>query len=191
MSASDGQMRAMFFKNEKWKLNRCLAPGTECPNRAIRSHSVQNARVLDLIVSNGHVKRIKYQLEKDGSFRVYFDDIGRNEASTFEGFCSSHDTSIFVALDTRAFDLADQEQLFLLAYRSVARELHSVMQGATKVQSAYQDRIALGMDTGLVPEPAGLRAVGHMINASRPGNIRSFWIRRSLKRSTLRWNTSH
>lgn len=161
----NGKRRALFFNTDKWKLNRCLAPGNLCTNQAIRSHSVQNSKVLELLACEGHVKGIKYNVEKDSSMSVKFEDIGRNRASTFEGFCSEHDQSLFHLIDTNTFDPGNQEHLFLTAYRSVAREVHAVMEGAAKLQFAYQGRISLGLDTGSVPEPAGMQAISNFINA--------------------------
>ena len=165
MEVDNGRIRGLFFKNAQWRLNRCLAPGLDCTERAIHAHSVQNAHVMGLLARNGHVKAIKYAVKKDDSFSVFFKDVGRNQASTFEGFCRQHDTSLFLPIDTRPLDPKDTEQLFLFAYRSVARETHAVMEGAIKMQSAYQDRVSMGLDTGLTPEPAGMTAVGHIINA--------------------------
>lgn len=146
-------------------MNRCLAPGPVCREKAIRAHSVQNARTMDLLARNGHVKAIKLAIEWNRGPAVRFEDVGRNLASTFEGFCGAHDTSLFLPIDTRPFDPNDAEQLFLIAYRSIARETLVVMEGASKIHSAYQDRISMNLDTGRIPEPAGMRALGHMMNA--------------------------
>jgi hypothetical protein len=164
MSARDQQMRGMYFKIQNWNLNRCLAPGPQCPNTAIRAHTVQNGRVMDILERSGHVKRIVIRSTNAG-VKLSFEDIGRNLASTFEGFCSTHGTQLFIPIDTTPLDPTNEEQLFLLTYRSVARETHSVMEGASKIQSAYQSRIQVGIDTGLEPEPVGLQAVAHMANA--------------------------
>ncbi len=47
--------------------------------------------------------------------------VGINRASTFTGFCSEHDRSIFAPLETRLF-MATPEQCFLLCYRALCRE---------------------------------------------------------------------
>ena len=49
--------------------------------------------------------------------------LGVARASTFTGFCSKHDDSIFAPLEKRPFT-GTAEQCFLLAYRALARELH-------------------------------------------------------------------
>jgi hypothetical protein len=48
--------------------------------------------------------------------------IGIGQASTFPGFCGEHDARLFRSIDAADFDL-NEEAIFLLAYRSLAREL--------------------------------------------------------------------
>lgn len=133
-----------------------------CQSKAIRAHSIQNARVFDLVSADNHVSMLKARFTKDGP-SIIFDEIGRNEASTFPGFCSDHDAAIFRRLDAEPLALADDEQLFLLAYRSVSRELHATMEAAAKIQGAYQDRVERGLDDGDVPTPAGMEALSKMM----------------------------
>ena len=60
--------------------------------------------------------------DDDGVYR--FKLIGINKASTFTGFCQRHDTELFSPLETRPFT-ASKEQLFLLAYRALSKELYA------------------------------------------------------------------
>ena len=158
-------MREVFYRTLNWKLNRCLAPGRICKEKAIRAHSVQNARTMDLLARNGHVKAIKLIIEQGSGPSVRFEDVGRNLASTFEGFCAAHDTSLFLPIDSRPLDINNEQQLFLYAYRSIARETHAEIEAASKIQSAYQYRISIKFDIGLNSEQAGMEALGHMMNA--------------------------
>jgi hypothetical protein len=114
---------------------------------------------MGLLQRDGHVKSLWPQIGRDDSLSVTWRDDGRNFATTFEGFCSAHDTSLFLPIDTRPLNPSDQEQLFLYAYRAVARELHESMEAALKVQSLYQQRIEAGIDKGDEPEIAGMLAV--------------------------------
>lgn len=50
--------------------------------------------------------------------------VSRNDASTFTGLCSKHDTELFKAIDTDPLDVGNCEHLRQLAYRSVMREMH-------------------------------------------------------------------
>lgn len=129
-----------------------------CGKPPIRAHSIQNARVIDLIAAKNHVISFRPRYTLDG-FLIDFKSIGRNEASTFTGLCATHDAELFRPLDTRAFDLGDREQLFLLADRSVTRELHAVMEGAARIQAAYQSRVERGVDPKGEPSAAGMQAV--------------------------------
>jgi hypothetical protein len=159
------ELLSTFFERDKWRLNRCLAPGMSCTSDAIQAHSLQNAQVLELLVRDGHVKRLTKRIDREKGPLIFFDDIGRNQATTFAGFCPEHDSKIFKPIDTNAFCPTDPEHLFLTAYRAVARELHTVMEGACKIQSAYVQRVELGVDPGDVPSRAGLLALGHLVNA--------------------------
>lgn len=71
-----------------------------CEAQAIRSHSVQNSRVLDLLVRDGHVKALGKRIDKMTGPVIQFEDVGRNEATTFTGFCAEHDAKIFAAIET-------------------------------------------------------------------------------------------
>lgn len=117
--------------------------------------------VLDLLCRDGHVKMIKQEAKRE-ALTIDFRNIGRNEATTFAGFCAIHDTDIFRPIDIRPIDSNNAEQLFLLAYRSVAQELHASSQAACKIQSMYQERVKLGIDKGNEPEAAGMMAIERM-----------------------------
>jgi hypothetical protein len=153
-----------YFSTLKQNFNRCLAPGFNCKEPAIRSHSIQNSRVLDLLVKNGHLKMLAQTATKE-HLTTDFKDVGRNEASTFSGFCAGHDSSLFAPIDNRLFDAKDQEFLFLMAYRSIARELHTCMNWAIKLQNSYRKRVELGIDSGDEPGEAGMMAVERMLVA--------------------------
>lgn len=165
MNPKRKELLSSFFKGDKWRLNRCLAPGMNCTATAIQAHSLPNSQVFDLLVRDGHVKAVRKRIDKDLGPVISFDDVGRNQATTFAGFCSTHDNEIFRPIDAAAFRPADAQYQFLLAYRAVARELHAVMEGAIKIQSGYLKRVGLGLDPKEKPSPAGLLAVEHMIKA--------------------------
>jgi hypothetical protein len=96
---------------------------------------------------------------------VQFKRIGRNNATTFAGLCDEHDSLLFKPIDTMAFDPDNTEQLFLLAYRAVLRELHSKMKGAIDVQRVYSRGAELGRFNPEVPDQAMLMATGAMVDA--------------------------
>lgn len=165
MNTSKEEMKKFFFKASKGQFNRCLAPGMTCRAKAIRAHSVQNSKVLDLLCRNDHVKAITKRIDKDKDPIIYFDDVSRNRATTFTGLCSEHDTEMFRPLEAQPIDPASRQHLFLIAYRAAIRELHAVMDGARKIQLAYLKRVEVGWDSGDEPSPAGNLALHHMMKA--------------------------
>src|SRR3984893_6019564 len=148
MTSTKKQLLLSFFKSDKWRFNRCLAPGMRCTSTAIQAHSLQNSQVLDLLVRDGHVKALTKRIDKEIGPIIFFDDVGRNQGRTLAGFFAKHDSGIFKPIEANAFRTTDSEHLFLVAYRAVARELHAVMEGASKIQSAYLKRVELGLDSG-------------------------------------------
>lgn len=136
-----------------------------CKERAIRSHSVQNSRVLDLLVRDGHVKAFGRRIDKRVGPVIQFADVGRHEATTFTGFCSEHDREIFAAIETRRFDPTSPQHLFLAAYRALVKELHAQMEAACRIQASYNERVRLGLDSRNEPEPAGMLAIDWMMRS--------------------------
>ena len=107
----------------------CLAPEpmtVDCSGSIVRAHTVPKSGSLRKIARNGHVyslvpspeNMIKYQ------GRLHPELVGINKASTFTGFCSEHDNSIFSKVEKEPF-LGSQEQCFLIGYRALARELYT------------------------------------------------------------------
>jgi hypothetical protein len=153
--------KKMLFSSLAVHVNRCLEPSETCTQPAIRAHSVQNAAVMDLLHRAGHVKVLSHDRRNGEEFGLIWSDVGRNRATTFEGFCTAHDAALFVPIDTRPLEITDGEQLFLYAYRAVARELHTLMEATARTQILYQQRIEAGIDRGNEPEAAGLFALEH------------------------------
>lgn len=102
----------MLFSSLAARINRCLEPTYSCSDTAIRAHSVQNASVMDLLHRDGDVKVLTHDYHNADLYTLIWCDIGRNLATTFEGFCSEHDAALFAPIDIRPFDAADREQLF-------------------------------------------------------------------------------
>lgn len=154
-----------YFKLAKSEYRRCLSPGMSCTSKVIRAHSIQNSKVLDLLARNGHVKAITKRLSAERPPDFSFEEIGRNQATTFTGFCSFHDTEIFRPIDTADFDRNNPEHIFLMAYRSIAREMHASLHAASTIQATYLKRIELGLDPSDSPSESGLLATQQMMKA--------------------------
>lgn len=164
MTCRRNKSLSAFFKYQNLPFDRCLFPGMACKEQAIRSHSVQNSRVLDLLVRDGHVKALGKRIKK-GKPVIQFEDVGRHEATTFTGFCAEHDREIFAPIETRRFDPASPQHLFLAAYRALAKELHAQMEAAYRIQAGYNERVRVGLDSGKTPEPVGVLAIEWMMKS--------------------------
>jgi len=161
MTISPEEIRKLF-QTINSQFNKCLEPRMTCKNKAVRAHSVQNGRVIDLIAKDGHVIMLRPSFSNE-KMDIEFKSVGRNRASTFTGLCNEHDTAIFKPIDTRPFDRENNEHLFLLAYRSVCRELHAIMEAAVKNQSVYRSRVERGVDAADATSAAGQMATERMI----------------------------
>lgn len=140
---TDGERKAAFFGSLNNKYSRCLEPDWCCDNPAIKAHSVQNATALSLIAENGHVSEIRLNFSSEAPAAA-FQLVGKNNASTFPGLCGNHDATIFAPIDKKPLNTDDPEQLFLLAYRSVTRELHAIMDGGLRIQGALNFLVEKG-----------------------------------------------
>lgn len=156
--------RQSFFRLDKTKLVRCFAPGMACDKPAIRAHSIQNAKRLELLSRDGHVVKFTRRIEPEGS-SIDFAPVGRNQATTFTGLCADHDRTLFAPIETESLDVSNPQHLFLLAYRAVLMELQASCEAATKIQLSYQARVSAGLDSKNKPSPAGMYAARRMMLA--------------------------
>jgi len=165
MKPDSGRMLKLLYDMHNTRVNRCLEPQMKCSRRAIRAHSIQNSKVLDLLAQNGQLVAPIGRMDADAGFQVSFGLVGRNRATTFEGLCAKHDREFFLDIDNQSIDPGNKKQLFLLAYRAVIRELHATIQQATKSQSGYIERVNLGLDPPDRPSEFGLHATAQIANS--------------------------
>jgi hypothetical protein len=149
-----------FVKAQKEHYAKCLPPSMDCDEEPIRAHSIQNARVLDLIQTDGHVLMPQYKLVK-GEPVMKFEKVGRNEASTFTGLCSKHDTEFFKAIDTEPLDVDNCEHLRQLAYRSVMREMHTELANGERAWAMHEDLCKKTADPNEAVTAAPLLFIDH------------------------------
>jgi hypothetical protein len=119
-----------FAKTQKIDLSKCLCP-LGCQEKAIKAHSIQNAKVMDLIATDGHVMMPRGVLA-NGDMRMELRRVGRQEASTFAGLCSKHDIELFEAVDTRPLNIDNCEQRRQLATRAYLRQFHTELANAER-----------------------------------------------------------
>jgi len=104
----------------------CSAPDSlknECTDKIIKAHSVSKSSSLKEISKEGHVlTTFKCLTTSENNLKIEPKKIGINKASTFTGFCSFHDKSLFSPIEDEEFEIT-KLNCFLVAYRSVAREL--------------------------------------------------------------------
>jgi len=102
---------------KKAREKECLYPDhTNCSGSIVKAHAIQNNRVLKKLAENGEV------ITNDGISNIFFQDTqrkGRKIATTFTGFCSFHDKTVFQDIEDNAFS-GTQKQVFLYTYRTMA-----------------------------------------------------------------------
>src|SRR5882672_9885875 len=77
-----------FFELNKQGYSRCLHYNMDCKKDAIRAHSIQNNKVLDLLQRDNHVIVPKNKIIA-GKATAEFGPLGRHQASTFTGLVQS------------------------------------------------------------------------------------------------------
>ncbi|TXD96346.1 hypothetical protein ES754_09315 [Psychrobacter frigidicola] len=117
--------------SQKNALRKCCYVPTdlkhECSKKIINAHTVSKSSSLKEIADeSNHVLGLKINLANiiKNEGKLVPEKIGINQASTFKGFCSTHDKSLFSCIEDREF-VGDDEQCLALMYRSVAKELYA------------------------------------------------------------------
>ncbi len=123
-----GPLRAAAFRvSRATPAATCCAPvSPPCPRRPIRSHSIQRAGPIQRLAdATNHVLMFRMDLRLDERPLANARPVGVRDATTFPGLCNEHDTSLFREIETRSLIAPTTEQLFLLSYRAVLRELYA------------------------------------------------------------------
>jgi hypothetical protein len=123
---SFGEIRSHIDK--LYQTGPCLHPAaseaTCSSTKSIKSHTIQRRGGLAAIAEDGHVYSIKRGMESiekmDG--QVGLEKIGLAKASTFPGFCATHDSDMFKPIEQAGVTL-DRRTGFLLSFRAIAYEL--------------------------------------------------------------------
>lgn len=108
---------------EKLKIFQCIHPSqSECEGKiGMNAHSIQNTRIVKKLSKDNHIYTI---VKKPTNCGPEFELVGRNEATTFTGFCNKHDVDVFAPIEKDNFYKGTDEQHFLYAYRAFARSYH-------------------------------------------------------------------
>jgi hypothetical protein len=151
----------IFVQAQKKTYGKCLYKDLKCDGKPIDAHSIQNANVLELIQTDGHVLMPDFRLVH-GAPKLEFIKIGRNDASTFTGLCSKHDAELFKSIDTEPLDVDNCEHLRQLAYRAAMREFHTHLLNSEKAWALHDQLCkAEGHNPAEVATAASILAVGH------------------------------
>ncbi|WP_105173572.1 hypothetical protein [Pseudoalteromonas sp. T1lg122] len=104
------------------KKRTCLhfEAGDSC-DQYISAHSIQRSQCLQPIARDGHVYQVDMEnISKSG--KVSYKLTGINKASTFFGFCKSHDNTLFEEIDNKLL-IPSNKQAILYAYRAICKEI--------------------------------------------------------------------
>ncbi len=111
-----------------WCKKECLHPeasSATCGSNDNKAHTVQEAGVRLVIAENGHVlsikKGIKNKVKNEG--KLIPGKLGISMASTFKGFCSTHDNKLFEPIEQKPYVL-NEKTVFLLSFRAIAYEFY-------------------------------------------------------------------
>jgi len=125
----------------------CIAPegfGT-CNKDVIKAHSIQNKQILEEIQDCGHVVMLLASISGFKSVDIEFKRIGRNRATIFTGLCHHHDNLFFAPIERDSIDIINPEHLFLLAYRAIIKQTHSLMNAAHQARLLFDKKTDLGL----------------------------------------------
>lgn len=145
-----------FMEVQKQTYDRCMHDDFSCKNKAIRAHSVQNRKVLDVLQKDNHVIVPKWKFDAEKGPWIELGLEGRNSALTFTGLCSEHDNALFKLADTLPLDITNYEQVSQHAYRAIMKELHTCIEEEARFFKLDEDYVKAG-----VTKPGG-GAAAHM-----------------------------
>lgn len=130
------------IKNEA-RIKRCLHPNqNECSGKIVKAHAIQNNRILNKIAENGMI------LTLDGTSHYMFQTSeikGRGAATTFTGFCSYHDKTLFQDIEDKDFT-GSKKQIFLLTYRTMAWHYHKKQEQTNAACIHFEKMFKQGYD---------------------------------------------
>lgn len=132
---------ALHFTGQLMKKSKsrfCLYEGcTQKGKNIIKSHALQENRILKKLAVNGNVKMQDFTQDptileiKPGKPEPFYflTDVSIKTATTATCFCKTHDDALFAKIEKSQYDLQtlDDEQLFLFAYKTFSFELYTEM----------------------------------------------------------------
>lgn len=116
------ELLAQFRKRFSTKV--CMAPYEDHEGPIISAHTLSIEAMLRKIAFDSHVYSLVQakRIARD-TFPIEIKRRGLRDVSVFNGFCKKHDVELFACIETEPFYFK-RKQLFMLAYRNVARECY-------------------------------------------------------------------
>lgn len=104
----------------KWQ---CMCPN--CTEQAINSHLLQRHGILDNVVEQGHLYKLKIEdyFKWHTNDPVCFKKVGLQQAISYPLFCNKHDTELFAPIEGETIDFDDYVSLLLFSYRGICSEI--------------------------------------------------------------------
>lgn len=112
--------------HEKFKAKRCMHAegGGELCGKIIEAHTIQRSNTLAAICDKGSQVLSFHPLQLDQDELPRAEPRGWKKASTFNGFCSHHDSTTFSSIERFPILPISAESAFLLCYRALCHELY-------------------------------------------------------------------
>lgn len=142
------------MKNKK-KISSCMHADCDCSGKIIKSHSIQNNRILSRLAVNGHVYSI--MSDPDKPMGIDIKKCGKNDATTSTCFCLYHDTSIFREIELKNYEYTE-EQNFLYAYRAFSKAYHDRLDEQAAQQCIFSARPNMCIQLGIIDRIRGTKA---------------------------------
>lgn len=139
------------MKNKK-KLLFCLHEDCNCSSQIIKSHSIQNNKILSKLSVNNHVYTIS--TDPNQIMGVDIKKCGKNDATTSTCFCLNHDTDIFKPIELKDYEYSE-EQNFLYAYRAFSKAYYDKLDEQAAQQCIFAACPNRYIELGLVGRMRG------------------------------------
>lgn len=114
----------IYGQRNKKKLSFCLHEDDNCSGGIIKSHSIQNNKILSTLAVNSHVYVVDFNAQNFGGIDIK--PKGKKEATVSNCFCKYHDTTIFRDIELKDYNY-EAKQNYLYAYRAFSKACFSRM----------------------------------------------------------------
>jgi len=114
----------IYIQKNKPKLSLCIHQDNDCRGGIIKSHSIQNNKIISKLSVDNHVYIVDFS-SNSGIAGNDFKKCGKNDATISKSFCSFHDDKIFKPIEINDYENT-KEQNFLFAYRAFSKHYYDM-----------------------------------------------------------------